>query len=499
MSMSARTFVILAAGRGTRMGRTGDSLHKALVPLDGRAVLTHLIELAPPQAKIIICVGHRADQIKTYVALAHRRDNITFIDVPGWSEPSGGPGASLLAALPHVEGDLVFTSCDTLWKLDPSMWTTRTSWAGVAPLPAGTTPERWCRLLVKDGRIANVLDKRPGLPHAHVYVGLAYIMERDMSRFTDAIKRESTWSRETQVSGGFLGLIRSGRTLQPRAVHWTDVGDEAAYRRAVAQFTGYDWTKLDEATYVLPGRGIVVKHWSAHDRAVLRWSRGMDLGPAIPKLRELRDSMMSYDYVQGESAYAAAERYGPQATLELLEWRKKWLMTSTLVVDHDDAQAAALRFYCDKTVARIGRLHLHLYQQAADVVHRIDWTALCRDVQPGIFHGDLNHGNVIWAGDRFVGIDWREDFAGESWGDLRYDLAKLLAGTYVHWDNARRGDFRPWDVGPAHARIIRNDSTYTPSIEIIGALSLLNCAPLHAPPLDEILVARGCAWLEEYV
>ena len=34
-------------------------------------------------------------------------------------------------------------------------------------------------------------------------------------------------------------------------------------------------------------------------------------------------------------------------------------------------------------------------------------------------------------------------------------------------------------------------------IEIIGALSMINSAPLHDWPLDEVLVDRACAWLED--
>jgi aminoglycoside phosphotransferase (APT) family kinase protein len=124
-----------------------------------------------------------------------------------------------------------------------------------------------------------------------------------------------------------------------------------------------------------------------------------------------------------------------------------------------------------------------------------------RRVRPGVFHGDLNFGNVLWADDGLPplkAIDWREDFAGCVWGDLRYDRAKLMAGCVVHWERARRGDFTPWKEGERYLRMFR-DAWQDPSIEVIAALSLLNSAPLHAAPLDEVLVARGTAWLQEVI
>jgi thiamine kinase-like enzyme len=137
-----------------------------------------------------------------------------------------------------------------------------------------------------------------------------------------------------------------------------------------------------------------------------------------------------------------------------------------------------------------------------DVTGRVDFEELAATSVMGCPHGDLNYGNLILKGDGgIVGIDWRESFGnGAMFGDLRYDLAKLLAGCFVHWDNARRGDFRPWDAGHDHATVMRDwleSHRMFKHVEIIGALTLLHSAPLHAPPLDEILIARGCAWLEE--
>ena len=105
-------FAVLAAGRGTRAG--GD-IHKALLPLDGQAVISHQISLVPADATVIICTGHRAGQVQDYLELAHPDRTVTFVPVPGWDQPGAGPGASLLAALDGIDDDLIVASCDTLW------------------------------------------------------------------------------------------------------------------------------------------------------------------------------------------------------------------------------------------------------------------------------------------------------------------------------------------------------------------------------------------------
>ena len=478
------------------MGRVSELLHKSLVPLAGRAVLSHLIELAPKGAKIVICVGCRADQIREYIALAHPQLPVTFVDVVGWDQPHSGPGASLLAAKNVVQGDMVFTSCDTLWQQDQTLWNTDRSWVGVAPIPAGTPQDRWCRIgLIGKHLIGDIYEKNSDAVSDLAYVGLAQIKTIDQDAFWSGIGGQFV-DDELQVSGGFASVITSS-PLVAQHVRWTDVGDETAYRLAVARLSGYDWTKIDETTYVLPETGRVVKHWTDPDKAQKRAIRGKLLGDAIAGPVSNTKSMIAYTYQPGISGYEAVEREGTDFTKRLLEWRHKHLMATPIF---GQPVGLGAKFYHEKTLSRIDMLRYDetLWRSALDVVSRIDWERLSQHVEIAMIHGDLNYGNVVVTPDgRIVGIDWREDFAGFMFGDARYDLGKLLAGCYVHFDRARHGDFRPWPEGVEHADLIRQDPSYSEDVDVIGALSLLNSAPLHARPLDEICVSRGCAWLEE--
>ena len=480
------------------MGRVSELLHKALVPLAGRAVLSHLIELAPRSAKIVVCVGCRADQIREYVALAHPQLNVTFVDVADWDQPHGGPGASLLAAKDVIDGDLIFTSCDTLWQQDQTLWQTDHSWAGVAPIPAGTPHARWCRVgLSWDGTIEGVYEKNSDGGDL-AYIGLAQIKAVDQDLFWSGIEGAQLVDNETQVSGGLVNVL-SARTLGAQHVRWTDVGDESSYRLAVARLSGYDWTKIDETTYVLPETGRVVKHWTDPNKAQHRAARGTMLGEAIAGPVWRTGSMIAYTYKPGISGYEAVDREGIDFTKRLLEWRHKYLMSAPTSW-MDQPTDLGVKFYHDKTLDRIDMLRYDetLWRSALDAVSRIDWDHLAQHVEPAMIHGDLNYGNIVVTPEgHIVGIDWRESFAGYAFGDARYDLGKLLAGCYVHFDRARNGDFRPWPEGDQHAALIRRDASYSPDVEIIGALALLNSAPLHAAPLDEVCVSRGCAWLEE--
>lgn len=510
-------FVITAAGRGTRIGRVGEKLHKSLVPLNGKAVLSHIIDLAPTHARIIICLGHMADQIRDYVELAHPQLNVTFVDVPNWNEPDGGPGASLLAARDAVgEDDLIFTSCDTLWEADRRLWREQSSWVAIAPFPPGTELSRWTTVTTDSAglNVTAIEDKsevvRSFTPYTFAWTGLGYIHRGVLNSFWYGIADIFTHGGgETQI---VPGLQRIREALTPRLINWTDVGDEASYRSAVQRFTGYDFVKADQATYVLPEQGRVVKFNADAAAVTHRVHRAEQLGTIVPKpVRGTRtDTLMAHPYVPGVTAYRAIERDGVEVTKKMLSWFERHIYSSRYAttvnsLTDDESRAFVRDFYVQKTLKRITSLPSHALQhQAKQAVNYVDFDLLAGGVIWGTPHGDFNYGNVIVTpGGEFVGIDWRENFAGNFYGDLRYDLGKMLAGTYVHWDRAQHGDLRPWDEGDAHAELIL-DFAWDVGINrdvlrTIAGLSLVNSAPLHAEPLCGVLVARGGAVITDFV
>lgn len=510
------TLIIMAAGRGSRMGRVGDALHKCLVPLNGRAIISHQLALVPDDIPIIIGIGYRGEQIRDYIRVAHPERDVTFVDVEHWDVVGrGGPGLTLVRAMSAMDysDDVLFTSCDTLWDMrdiplfdETETELYATTWVGIAPVPIGTHPTRWCRFVVDDmNYVSQIIDKRPTDANETVaYVGLAHIARDDIAAFRDGILNEELLIGERQVSSGLQALLNLDRNIMTRHITWTDVGDEQSYHNAVARLSGYDWTKIGQATYVLQQEQRVVKF--ASDRRVLelRQLRGEMLHSigVVPKTLHV-GSFIAYSFINGISAYAAAEEHGIDVTDKILKWYHSRIWP-TRRPTADTIRASAMAFYRDKTIERISMLNPNLQGMALSAVHSIDWDGLAYRAIPGLFHGDFNMGNIILDEDgRPWGIDWRENFSDRLEGDLRYDIAKFLAGTVVHWDNAQRGDFRPWNQARAHAaaikRFIENalPEVNIRDIEVIGALSLLNSAPLHASPLDEVLVVRGIAWLDK--
>ena len=88
-------YCILAAGLGSR-NNTISGLHKGLLPIENIPMISHIINKFDKQKEIIIAVGHKAEQIKSYLKFVHADKKIKFITIDKYSGKGTGPGYSLL-------------------------------------------------------------------------------------------------------------------------------------------------------------------------------------------------------------------------------------------------------------------------------------------------------------------------------------------------------------------------------------------------------------------
>lgn len=495
-------FIILAAGRGSRIGRIGDSLHKSLLPLDDRAIISHQISLAPKDSNFIIVVGYLAEQVIEYVSMAHPNIVVNFIHLSDWAE--GGPGYSLRAALTspalHTTLPSIYTMCDTLWEPSPQLWETMTSWVGTAPLPIGTRPNRWCMFDVDShGFVEAIYDKVAEEIEGPVWVGLGMVIPEDLEDFKRGLTRVRR-ENEFQISGAF-STLHQATILYSHSINWLDVGDEAAYRQAIIDRSGYDWVKAGQATYILPEISKVIKFFENPVTIPERLHRHNQLHNIVTQPSAYSATMIAQPYVHGKNLY---ETTIPAKVV--VSWAKTYLW-KPVDVNPAIVQIHARKFYYEKTAERIELLRPELRNRAYGLLDRVPWDLLYEQVIPSIFHGDLTYANIIRADTEspylLKAIDFRERFVTTAWGDRQYDAAKLLSSALVNWDAARSGIFDPVNDALYDEILEALNPLFPPhrhrSIEILAALCLVNSAPLHAAPFDEILLTRGLKKLGELV
>lgn len=117
-----RQAVIVAGGRGTRLGALTADRPKALIDVGGRPFIDHLIESIRERGfeRVLLLLGYRADLIERHVAA-----------VDGWgldvesvaTDPDDQTGRRFRAALDRIDDPFLFMYCDNLWPMPfDAMW-----------------------------------------------------------------------------------------------------------------------------------------------------------------------------------------------------------------------------------------------------------------------------------------------------------------------------------------------------------------------------------------
>lgn len=498
------------------MGSYATQLNKALMPLENRAIITHIIERFPVETEFVIGLGHRGDQVRQYLGIAHSDRRFIFVEIDNYEGPGSGPGYSLLCCRPHLERPFYFVSCDTLWEGALPTLNTQ-NWLGVAPVAAAETA-RYCTLRVDWPRITDLRDKElVDDPAYEAFVGLCFIY--DHAIFWQAFADTVTVEGERQVSNGLRALIAQ-TAVRAETIAWTDVGDFDRYRRAVLLVSDFDFSKSDEFFFAVGSK--VIKYFvdpTITDRRVKK--AALNRG-AFPTITDHAGGFYAYTFQPGETLY---ERNSPATFHSLLEWLETEVWQK---VDVDPAvmKQACRSFYRDKTLARLAEYERKYPVPAqptivngtalpplADLLERLPWSLL-EDGLPRFMHGDLQFDNILHdpVTNRFTLLDWRQDFAGNiAFGDIYYDLAKLRGGIILNYDYIKQNLLRYDEAPGAELRAefdfaqrfrtgqylkILDDYVVArglsvEKVRLLVAVIYLNMAPLHHFPFDKMLHALG--------
>lgn len=511
--MNGLTVCLLAAGKGSRMGEIGQTLNKALLPIDGKAIISHIIQKFPPQTEYVIGLGYLGYQVRQYLNMAHPDSHIRFVEVDNFEGIGSGPGYSLLCCREYLQKPFYFVSCDTMWdgSLDFSL---SENWLGTAHVDP-IHSDRYCNLKVVENQIVALSDKiLVSDPAYQAFVGLCYIS--DYQIFWEALENPTLVAGEHQISNGIRALIEKTRVI-PQAIIWNDVGDAVKYRDMVNRYENFDFSKSNEALYIINRR--VIKFF-VDSKVTERRVEKSKLNPSVfPKINHQEGQFYSYEFQPGETLYKVNNQVIFRRFLEFLV-KDLWHLKD---IESEKMHSICNKFYHDKTLER-----LELYSQkyptpdletkingqvvppTKELLGSIPWSLL-EDGIPSFIHGDLQFDNVLYDCDTgsFKLLDWRQDFGGQiDYGDLYYDLAKLYGGIVLNYDYIKLNlltyfeheddifiDFAQRFQAGSYLQIleafIKAHGYDLTRVRLLVSLIYLNMSPLHHYPFDKLLYSLG--------
>lgn len=495
------TVLILAAGYGRRMGPFSRMINKCLVPYDNKPLISHIMGKFDTGTRFVIACGNMGQQVKDYVKNVHSEKNVIFVDIPNFSESDTGPATTIKHCAEHIQSGFLWISCDTLFEFNFSDKLDH-NWIAVCPVDS-TVSQDYC-WIERDSDVITAIHNKVASPYAvDAFIGLMYV--KDNQFINNLITNDAK-----EVYQGFDDLALKAYTVRM----WQDFGTYEKWQLISADLPELSFPKPDEIFY--KDNNKIIKFTTNELYASMRHERAT-LNPAcMPANVTHCNNFLIYDYVPGDTLYSALS---PELFSKFLSWAEVniWVDAPAL----GDTFSSADTFYRKKTLDRLEKFRIK-YNTWSDFpvvngvnvkpineyISEIDFAWLASQTEWRFIHGDMQFDNIIYndTNDKFTAIDWRTDFAGDAYGDMYYDLAKMLGGLYLSYKYVKEDKFSYTEnnneviidipaVNNVHLYVsqLREwvlDKGYDwDKVRTLVPLIYLNMAPLHEAPFDKFLIA----------
>lgn len=233
-SKRVRKAVILAGGKGTRMRPLTYEMPKPMIPLKGKPLVQHIIELCRKYEvrEIIMSIGYMGDKIRDHFGDgSHLGVDIKYVN----EDEELGTAGPLLLAKEHLTGPFLMFNGDVLSDIDLgdliSFHAEQNALATIALTQVQDTSSFGVARL-KGHRIVGFVEKPKGGEDSKLINAGVYVLEPEVLDYIP--KGKSMLERDV-----FPKLSDEGKLYgYPFDGQWFDTGTPEAYERAIKNWKG---------------------------------------------------------------------------------------------------------------------------------------------------------------------------------------------------------------------------------------------------------------------
>jgi len=506
--------LILAAGLGTRLESLTKEINKALLPINNRAIISHIIDKFPKDYEFVVAIGYKGELVKEYCKLAFPSYNFTFVEIDNIDGQGSGPGYSTLKCKEYLQRPFYITTCDCL--IDSPMPHLDGNWLGVQ---LTSYPEKYSTVLASDENIINYSNKsETGFDLA--FIGLAGIWDYDV--FWKQLESKI-------INGELVSAFESPLeypTFKAKKLKWLDTGNLDDLNKTKQYFNDTPLSLQKNNNEITYKEGdLFIKFTPDVSILTNRIHRANHLKNQIPTNFSFVANFMYYDWKAGDTLY----------DIDSLELFRKFLkeLENNIGEICNNSLEHIQKFYREKTHERLGKFINKngdkYFTQPHNIngidyppynlfFEKIDFNKFNSNSFYKLFHGDLQFDNVIYNSkeNKFTYIDWRESFGGYTdSGDIYYDLAKLYGGCIIPYNKMKNENniiFVEGEYSVKYSYDISNNLNLFKNefenwivdmgfdlnkVKLTTALIFLNMSPLHDEKFSKMLWFKSIEMLYE--
>ncbi len=508
--------LILCAGLGTRLKDLTKHVNKTLLPINNKAIISHIINKFPSDFEFIIALGYKGNSIKEYCNIVHPNIKFKFVDIENYEGEGTGPGYSALMCSDYLQRPFYFITGDCL--IDSPLPHMDGNWLGVYPT---SFSEKYSTITTDENNNVLSFVNKSEKGNDLAFIGLACVFDYEI--FWKELKNNM---RNGEIVHAFEN-VQNYSSLKIKKLKWFDTGnlDDLSKTKDFYNDEPLSLQKNNgEITYNDNGKFLkfIPNKKILNDRVI----RSNKLNNLIPKNFGYTDNFIYYDWAEGKSLYEHDKLTYYVTFLEELKGR----LDNKIINSVNDINT----FYYEKTHLRM-RMFLNessqtYYEQSylingkrrpsmSEIFNKIDFKKFENNPFYYSFHGDLQFDNIILNPNtnEFFYIDWRDSF-GENTegGDIYYDLSKLYGGLMIPYNIMKIEDSITYSEGMHtvnYSYPISNELTKfkihyekwlvdngfdLEKIKLITGLIYLNMSPLHDGNFGKMLWFKSIEILDEY-
>lgn len=506
------TVFIPVAGLGTRLKNLTKNLNKCLIDINNTPNISHIIHNFRENVDFVIAIGHKGELVKEYLKLTYPERNFKFVKIKNYKGKNSGLGLTIYKCKKYLQKPFIFIPGDTFFKKKIKNFTY--NWVGYK---YGHSSQ-YRKIKTQNLDLKYLLDKK-NKSSKKIYSGIFAVKDyKDFWKNCKINNKEFIKDGESYVLKEFLKKKIQIKTLK---IDWHDIGN----------FKSLDVTrKLYNKNFVNILEKENEKIWFVKDKVIKynidrsfikkRFQRSIILKNFVPKIISKSNNFYIYKKVKGEIISKVLTKSMFLSLLNTCKilWNKKLKKPST---NNKKFKKDCKLFYKDKTTERVF-MFTNKYKLSDNysyinnikipniktLLKNIDWNYLSNG-KKSIIHGDLHFENILYSKGKFIFLDWRQDFANNLYyGDLYYDLAKLMHGFIVSHSSIVENKYKISEYKKKVQFKINNPDILSKllkifdnwiikegydlkKIKILTSLIFLNIACLHHYPYNKFLFYLG--------